>query len=262
MNSKKGFTLIELLVVIAIIALLLSILMPALSKIKKQAKRLICSTHLKSLGTGIYLYAADNAQKLIPNAHYQGEEYFNGINDGYQNWWSYTTGIDMGDPEFLKPVQFGKLFSNRYITEVDIYYCPISRTIVSSLRAPKELYTTDLVKFMPPRITSGWGIPAEFPNGIAVARCRSNYMYWTWEETKLFNIKNRPIAVDTLLSVAHKKTNGDPHSLNALFADGHVSVAKISSNNKDLYNFVMEPDWDIKARDYNGFVKALKSLQP
>ena len=42
-----GFTLIELLVVIAIIALLMSILMPALARVRKQAKAAICQSNLK-----------------------------------------------------------------------------------------------------------------------------------------------------------------------------------------------------------------------
>jgi prepilin-type N-terminal cleavage/methylation domain-containing protein len=61
MNRKKqGFTLIELLVVISIIALLLSILMPALSKVKYAARRVICSTHMHDLGVTFELYRADN----------------------------------------------------------------------------------------------------------------------------------------------------------------------------------------------------------
>ena len=56
---KKGFTLIELLVVIAIIAMLMAILMPALSKVKKIAMRVICGTNLKGLGTAQTVYAND-----------------------------------------------------------------------------------------------------------------------------------------------------------------------------------------------------------
>ena len=59
--KKKGFTLIELLVVIAIIAMLLAILMPALSKVKKIAQRVICGTNLKGLGTAMVVYANDYA---------------------------------------------------------------------------------------------------------------------------------------------------------------------------------------------------------
>ena len=56
---KKGFTLIELLVVISIIAMLLAILMPALSKVKKIAQRVVCATNLKGLGTAQTVYSQD-----------------------------------------------------------------------------------------------------------------------------------------------------------------------------------------------------------
>ena len=48
MSKKKAFTLIELLVVIAIIALLMSILMPALARVRQQAKSVICQSNLKN----------------------------------------------------------------------------------------------------------------------------------------------------------------------------------------------------------------------
>jgi prepilin-type N-terminal cleavage/methylation domain-containing protein len=59
MRKKKGFTLIELLVVIAVIAMLLAILMPALNKVKKLAKRLVCGTNTKGMGTAISVYGFD-----------------------------------------------------------------------------------------------------------------------------------------------------------------------------------------------------------
>ena len=60
MDTRKGFTLIELLVVIAIIAVLMAILMPALQRVKKQAKNAICQAHLKGLGVGLTMYRDDN----------------------------------------------------------------------------------------------------------------------------------------------------------------------------------------------------------
>jgi len=56
----KAFTLIELLVVIAIIAVLMGILMPALSRVKKQAKMVVCQAHLKQWGTIWSMYADDH----------------------------------------------------------------------------------------------------------------------------------------------------------------------------------------------------------
>jgi len=60
MPKKRGFTLIELLVVIAIIALLMSILMPSLSRARQQARAVVCKANLKQWGLMFILYAEDN----------------------------------------------------------------------------------------------------------------------------------------------------------------------------------------------------------
>lgn len=58
-GKTKGFTLIELLVVIAIIALLMSILMPALTKVKRQAQGVLCQNGLKQWALILSMYAED-----------------------------------------------------------------------------------------------------------------------------------------------------------------------------------------------------------
>ena len=58
-NGKRGFTLIELLVVIAIIALLMGILMPALSAVKEQAKEISCRANLRQYGIAQSIYLND-----------------------------------------------------------------------------------------------------------------------------------------------------------------------------------------------------------
>jgi prepilin-type N-terminal cleavage/methylation domain-containing protein len=65
-KRKKGFTLIELLVVIAIIALLLSIVMPALNRAKVYAQRVLCGNNLRQQTLGIMLYADQTIRRLLP----------------------------------------------------------------------------------------------------------------------------------------------------------------------------------------------------
>jgi prepilin-type N-terminal cleavage/methylation domain-containing protein/prepilin-type processing-associated H-X9-DG protein len=57
---SRGFTLVELLVVIGIIALLISILMPVLGKVRRQAQRTKCMSNVRQLVTAMTIYAGDN----------------------------------------------------------------------------------------------------------------------------------------------------------------------------------------------------------
>ncbi|MCB9855536.1 MAG: prepilin-type N-terminal cleavage/methylation domain-containing protein [Phycisphaerales bacterium] len=60
--KRKAFTLIELLVVIAIIALLISILLPSLSRARELSKRTVCAANLHGIGHALYIYAQDDPQ--------------------------------------------------------------------------------------------------------------------------------------------------------------------------------------------------------
>lgn len=79
MNKQRGFTLIELLVVVAIIALLLSLLMPALQRVRRQAKTAVCQANLGHWGLVWSMYCDDNNgyfPKRISIWHDQVESYY------------------------------------------------------------------------------------------------------------------------------------------------------------------------------------------
>jgi prepilin-type N-terminal cleavage/methylation domain-containing protein len=76
MGKRKGFTLIELLVVIAIIAVLMAILMPALNRVKKQARAVACMANLNQWGLFWKMYCDDN------NGYW-----LSGAGGGSGRWW-------------------------------------------------------------------------------------------------------------------------------------------------------------------------------
>jgi len=75
MNRRRGFTLIELLVVIAIIALLMSILMPALARVRRQAKEAICQSNLRQWGTMFSMYTNDNDGYYMQSWSVEGQSW-------------------------------------------------------------------------------------------------------------------------------------------------------------------------------------------
>lgn len=90
-KKTEGFTLIELLVVISIIALLLSILMPALSKVKKLAQRLQCTNAIHQWALASYAYSIDNNDYFLPT-HITNREHPSYDMD---SWGQYDTLFQM-----------------------------------------------------------------------------------------------------------------------------------------------------------------------
>jgi prepilin-type N-terminal cleavage/methylation domain-containing protein/prepilin-type processing-associated H-X9-DG protein len=88
--TGKGFTLIELLVVIAIIALLMSILMPALNRVKLQARAVACRANLKQWSTFFMLYTQDYNGKFqagigTANSPGHSNHWFSALRPYYHN---------------------------------------------------------------------------------------------------------------------------------------------------------------------------------
>jgi prepilin-type N-terminal cleavage/methylation domain-containing protein len=86
---KSAFTLVELLVVIAIIALLLSILMPALNKARGQARAVICMSNVRQIGVASAAYRTEY-KGIYPPSNYDFADYY--ANPAkYKPWYAYAT---------------------------------------------------------------------------------------------------------------------------------------------------------------------------
>jgi len=132
MCKRKAFTLIELLVVIAIIAILLAILMPALSRVKEQGKRAACLSNLKQLQLAWSMYADENDDKIVNGEAYGGGDGTapvpgSGIHAGEQ-WWTgddvgdFWAGINLSEEMQKRAIRAGALWP--YCKNEKLYRCP------------------------------------------------------------------------------------------------------------------------------------------
>ncbi len=117
-----GFTLIELLVVISIIALLMAILMPALSRVREVAKRAVCSSQVKQVGLAMTAYTSDSDNRMPP---------YNSSNTNTNPYLLiHSYALYRGEALYLDakgkpiPMKLAVLYERKYIANPKVFYCP------------------------------------------------------------------------------------------------------------------------------------------
>lgn len=144
MYKKSGFTLIELLVVIAIIALLLSVIMPALGKAKTYAQEVLCKSNLHQyhLATEMYLNESDGK---LPPAHYSLYNTAADTKENSNSWQRYCRWHNEGMNLESFPELAGPFWPYLAVTKVNV--CPTFTQIAKRSGTVHPAHTNNVPEF-------------------------------------------------------------------------------------------------------------------
>ncbi len=230
MNARRrchAFTLIELLVVVAIIAMLISILIPALTRAREQSKRSVCLSNQRSLGLAIQAYAYQN-RDAIPRGPDLPLPYF--PSQGFDDW--TTNQVRIGPLHAAQGL--GDILTHD-LNDPTVLFCPAD----DSTDPTEELEKLNQ------------------PGGDEDVFC--SYYYRQLDQTTRDRIDNlgenalelpaRALLLDanSLGADVLHRTNHRGRTVNILYLDGHASARE---NPRDVFS--------IRAQDYYGFPQSVE----
>lgn len=212
-GRPNAFTLIELLVVIAIISLLVSILLPSLTRAKDLAKSTVCSANQRNINMGFVYYGQD-FEGIIPAA-YPNKTDGSGLD--FYNVWDVLLGREYLECPFTATP-----------TETDkksIFFCPADKYTRRDSGSPDWEYTPRSYGML------GWKFPGW------------GFAYWNWSQYR--NSFARPAEV-FLVSEWHRPDNTRQGNFGGFIARNHYLYGF------DIESGQTAPQWIPSEGDYHG----------
>ncbi len=207
MNKRNGFTLIELLVVVAIIAVLVAILLPALSRARESARLITCGSNLHQIGLAVQQYALD--WNDYPPEAWTGDWWWSGNG----KTWSRT------------------LIEKNYLAQISVYRCPShkemnaakSKGLLRSYAANPycDLYMNDYAEDRYLTLTKAGSYWGSDKTGLFID-CWTGYGYSPEWHDNTIDEGNENLCYIFWLNNSYS-THTNRNYQNILFLDGHIS---------------------------------------
>jgi prepilin-type processing-associated H-X9-DG protein len=232
--EPRGFPLLDLLVVVAIIAVLISVLLPALSGARREGTKAKCLSNLHALGQALITYSIDDASGYTSPIHPKAETEW-----WYDGEYEYGGGTGVGvmaDPDFLAENRI----LNRYIFgsgakyPLELYQCPTDKGVQPAPVDFEPFYFTAPAIGKPIWYSTGTSYRLNNQIDFLGQTPYTEYFYGPYMRpaTRVPAPSQTVILEETVAEVAkwnsrtyitmgwHNKAN----SFNVAFVDGHSSV--------------------------------------
>ena len=242
-RTQSAFTLIELLIVISIIALLISILLPALGAAKRSARSTQCLNNVRQAGLALDMFATEHGNQY-PNARPSG---FEGGDSHHLNWLG-SAGVNIPEYDF-NTIDASRRYLNEYLTESDtdegVSFCPTDPAVAEI--SGNSYASNTAWRDVPEDGTNDFQSVAQMDGYLAISRDQVEtpskfalmmelgafeYGWQSWLETLDGNDFSSTV-LGGMVELESLFWHSDQRRWNIAFADGHAGLTQIDRYETD-----------------------------
>lgn len=232
-GAARGFTLIELLVVLAIVALLISIMLPALGRARESGQSVVCLANTRSIATAMAMYADEDRNEMFPTARMPSMSMGGNPPAPFQMSWIYLLAPYLGADQAL-PADPSNEDIARFVGRMSVCQCPSDHSENWESTMMPRLASYGINAYLTPNHPPHWGVRASqiaFPTRTVLGAelteelATDHFMPMYWGDppavaNPMIQTRQWDPATQRPLVIQHSRHNGE--RANYVFTDGHA----------------------------------------